>query len=277
MTAALEQLSMSSVTALGHLRSYMRVTSAGLDQALRVVPNSTSDRAAHDYHGAAVLNAFLEADLDFEDLPTALRSLVLNIALRERPHWMSAARSGRDYVRPLLSANLEDVLVNAELFDDAPSIEVVEWWDRVASFGWSELDARRLAQGRGAERRSYEREVSRLDAEGCPFPVRWVSLDDNQAGYDIASWERVGTTWSVALVEVKSTSGTVPQFFLSRPEFNACVSARSLYRIHVWTSGERLCVVDRDFVMTGAPADGAASEWREAYFRLDDSVQAAAV
>jgi len=259
---------MSAVTALGHLRQHARRQDVSVVEAYVIVPHTTADRASHDYEAALQLDGEIAADLYFEEQPRDIRTLLLDLLIRERPGWLSVVQSGRRYVRDLLNDRVQQVFEAAGLFDEVPAAEVVEWWDRLASIGWSELDYARLARGREAERRSLEYEIQRLEAEHCPYRPAWVSLDDNQAGYDIASWLREGDDWDVLPIEVKSTVKNIPEFHLSRAEYKACVTARGSYRFHIWTGSGGPHIADREAVIAGAPRDGTFGEWCDAFFRL---------
>lgn len=263
----LDKLSMSSVAALLNLIEHTQTTGGDLVDALSIVPHTTTDRASHDYEGAALLIDLLPLSADPIDFPLFLRELITVVLLDEKPSWLSIVHMGRDAVRNVLSANQEDVFIHSGLFDAIPSEDVVAWWDRLALPLWTTPNGAFLELGRAAERRSFLRELERLKIEGCGLSPRWVSLDDNSVGYDIASWTKTGDTWSPLLIEVKSTTGRNPEFYLSRNEFRAAASARSEFLIHVWAAGE-LHVYHRDQVLTWAPADGEHSRWEKALFEI---------
>jgi hypothetical protein len=172
----------------------------------------------------------------------------------------------------MLTDRVLQVFEAAGLFDDHPSVDVVQWWDRLAADGWSAIDSARLERGRAAERRSFEHEESRLAAAGCPKSPVWMSLDDNQVGYDIASWVQRGAEWVPLLIEVKSTAAQVPAFYLSRPEYETCVAAKTPYCVHLWTAAGGPLVVAREAIVSGAPQDGRVGAWSVAYYSLDAGV-----
>lgn len=262
-----DDLSMSAITALGHLRSHANSQGGSVIDAYLVVPYTTADRAAHDYERAVRLDAIVAASNRFDDLAPDVRSAISDLLAIERPGWQSVVQSGRDYVKAQLSPNVLQVFEAARLFDAEPSQDVVEWWDGLGAAGWSELDAAKLARGRNAERQSFEFEIRRLADAECQLRPTWVSIDDNQAGYDIASWDFDGESWMPLPIEVKSTVGRLPVFRLSRGEFDAAVKMTGQYRFHVWANRTELFIYERDQIISGAPSDGTSSRWKDAEFR----------
>jgi len=259
-----EKLSMSAITALFHLYDYMRINGCDIEDAYDIVPHSTSEYAPHDYEGALLLARFASFP-DIADLPRSLRSLLYDLIKETQPGWLSVVQTGRDAVRPWLTSNAFDVFTQAELFSTTPNIEVVEWWDKLAMRMWASTDPALLRLGRQAERQSFELERARLAEEQCSEVVQWISLDDNTAGFDIASWKHDGHSWVPLLIEVKSTVNTGPTFYLSRNEFETAKRARSNYIFHIWVRN-KLCVLDRDTVVSAAPIDTNTAHWENAIF-----------
>lgn len=268
MAGAYERLSMSSIVALFHLVNHVRANGGDIAEAVNIVPHTTSDCAPHDYVGAAALGRFVGGDEDLSDIPRTLRQLLAGLIDAERPGWLSVVQTGRDAVRPWLAPNALEVFAHAELFDSLPSVEVVAWWDRLAMPAWASVNPELLARGREAERRSFEIERTRLAREQCPEAPKWVSLDDNTAGFDIASWRNDGSCWAPLLIEVKATTRPQPAFHLSRNEFDTAVRARSNFLFHVWVRGV-LRVLDREVVVSAAPADGGSARWESAFFEFE--------
>ena len=263
-----DDLSMSAVTALGHLRRYALTSGQSVEDAFAVVPKTTADRSPHDYVSAMHLHLLVDEENTLDDLVGGLHSLILDLLKSERPAWLSVVQSGRDYVRRYLSENVDQVFETAGLFDSPPSLEVVDWWDGLASVGWSQLDQQNLTRGREAEWKSLEYERERLRALGCPNEPRWVSVDDNQAGYDIATWESLNQEWELLPLEVKSTVKPAPEFHLSRYEFDTCKSMQRGYRFHVWTNNDVLYIFEREAIISLAPTDSDQSQWQDAVFKF---------
>ncbi len=117
--------------------------------------------------------------------------------------------------------------------------------DRLArKFDPVERDLRNRSLGRAGEEFVLEIEKKKLEKFQRPDllkKVRWVSADDDGAGYDILSFEPDGRE---RLIEVKTTNGAArTPFFISENECQrAAASAESwrLYRVHSFAQKPRI-------------------------------------
>ena len=78
-------------------------------------------------------------------------------------------------------------------------------------------------------------EVDRLS--GTEFEPRWVSIEDNSAGYDIGSWrfsER-GDAPTPKFIEVKFSS-SLQRFFFSRQEWSFAERHPDSWELQFWMS-----------------------------------------
>jgi len=114
----------------------------------------------------------------------------------------------------------------------------------VRKFDPVERDLRNRSLGRAGEEFVLEIEKKKLEKFQRPDllkKVRWVSADDDGAGYDILSFEPDGRE---RLIEVKTTNGAArTPFFLSENECQrASASAQSwrLYRVHSFAQKPRI-------------------------------------
>ena len=138
---------------------------------------------------------------------------------------------------------------DAIAFVEPPKLEVQSdrpWQlDRlVRKFDPVERDLRNRSLGRAGE--EYVLEIEKKKLEKCQRPdllkkVRWVSADDDGAGYDILSFEPDGRE---RLIEVKTTNGAArTPFFITENECQrAAASAESwrLYRVHSFAQKPRI-------------------------------------
>ena len=148
-----------------------------------------------------------------------------------------------------LPAKVLAVADDASAFVDPPKLELQAdrpWQlDRlVRKFDPVERDLRNRSLGRAGEEYVLEIEKKKLERYQRPDllkKVRWVSTDDDGAGYDILSFEPDGRE---RLIEVKTTNGAArTPFFLSENECQrAAASAESwrLYRVHSFAQKPRI-------------------------------------
>ena len=138
---------------------------------------------------------------------------------------------------------------DAVAFVEPPKLELQSdrpWQlDRlVRKFDPVERDLRNRSLGRAGEEYVLEFEKKKLEKFQRPDllkKVRWVSVDDDGAGYDILSFEPDGQE---RLIEVKTTNGAArTPFFISENECQrAAASAESwrLYRVHSFAQKPRI-------------------------------------
>jgi hypothetical protein len=138
---------------------------------------------------------------------------------------------------------------DAVAFVEPPKLELQSdrpWQlDRlVRKFDPVDRDLRNRSLGRAGEEYVLEFEKKKLEKFQRPDllkKVRWVSADDDGAGYDILSFEPDGRE---RLIEVKTTNGAArTPFFISENECQrAAASAESwlLYRVHSFAQRPRI-------------------------------------
>jgi hypothetical protein len=138
---------------------------------------------------------------------------------------------------------------DAVAFVEPPKLELQSdrpWQlDRlVRKFDPVERDLRNRSLGRAGEEYVLEIEKKKLEKFQRPDllkKVRWVSADDDGAGYDILSFEPDGRE---RLIEVKTTNGAArTPFFISENECQrAAASTESwrLYRVHSFAQKPRI-------------------------------------
>jgi len=157
--------------------------------------------------------------------------------------------SNEDIAYQQLPPKVLAIADDAGAFVQAPKLELQSdrpWQlDRlVRKFDPVERDLRNRSLGRAGEEFVLEIEKKKLEKFQRPDllkKVRWVSADDDGAGYDILSFEPDGRE---RLIEVKTTNGAArTPFFLSENECQrASASAESwrLYRVHSFAQKPRI-------------------------------------
>ncbi len=157
--------------------------------------------------------------------------------------------SNDDMAYQQLPPQVLTVADDAIAFVEPPKLEIASdrpWQlDRlVRKFDPVERDLRNRSLGRAGEEYVLEIEKKKLEKFQRPDllkKVRWVSADDDNAGYDILSFEPDGRE---RLIEVKTTNGAArTPFFISENECQrAAASAESwrLYRVHSFAQKPRI-------------------------------------
>lgn len=265
----LDDLTMSAITALRHVRLLMEESDLSSEQAFSAAPKTVHDLSHHDYERARALFPLI-GHLTFEDLPHDLRAALDLMLISFPPAWYSAFAFGRERVIQLLPPNSVQLFRDAGLLVSRPNAQIVGWWDKWAAAARSRREERQTLSGRAAEERSLEFETLRLAAAGCPHVPRWIALDDAAAGYDIASFDLNDNVWVPCAIEVKSNASGRCQFYLSRNEYNTCVRLGDGYRVHVWLAdGDHPRIVAGSDLIRFAPGDGRASTWTDSFFDLE--------
>lgn len=221
---------------VSHLRTFPETESE--EEAIAHLERGPAHLARLNYAAGRELLSVLGSDsfLATDDRPRALRGILGKYARLYRPIWILAAPRGRHWCRRSVDEDTEQCLLDAALFDELPSPEVVDWWDDLASMARGDTALAALDVGRAGEKLSLEHETARLGSQGIAHLVPvWVALEDNTAGYDIRSW-RSATDGSLTplLIEVKAFSGSWARFFLTRHEWETALRYPDRYCFHIW-------------------------------------------
>jgi hypothetical protein len=239
--SAQRQFTMSALSAVIAIRRYLDThPDATAVAAATAIRRTDADFAGSDFHTAQELHKILPANLVFRTYHTDLQECLAFLILKHRPWWIRAAPFGRERVATAVGRGEDEgrdelqSLRAAGLFDDPVTEEVVRWWDRLSRAVRTDLADHLLVQGREAERLSMEYERARLSSAGIARQPRWVSIDDNGAGFDIHSYDRGAVEPVNRLIEVKSSSRSPPRIILTKGEWNAALRYGAAYIFHIW-------------------------------------------
>lgn len=265
---------MPALNAVIALRRYLQANPGiPAEEAASTLVALDVDNAGLDITTGLELHATLVGDFEPASPKQALRSMLAELAELHKPLWTKFAMHGRERVRVALNPYEDQCLRSAGLFDAPPDAEIIEWWDVIAQAARSDLNDHLLVQGREAERLSLVHERERLKNLGISAEPRWVSIDDNSAGYDIHSYD-LGTTEPIArLIEVKSTASGPPRLILSRSEWDRLEKFGSSAVFHVWAMETKMLT---EFtiaeIAAHIPADKGAGKWLQAEIVMNPSV-----
>jgi len=256
---------MSALQGVWALRYYRRRHPELQDaQIVASIRRTSPDDAYHDYEAALELELVVDTvvEVEFQDF---LRRSIANIIKEQNPWWLPLAAKGREKVRAALNNNEEQCFEDAKLFSTFPDDAAIAWWDSLANEVRAIRQEANNLQGRVGEKLSLEYESRRLLSEGITAEPRWIALDDNTAGYDILSFEP-GVVEPVAkLIEVKTCSRMVPQFFLTTNEWRTALERSDHYVFHLWLLPEKMLIeFSPTDIRQHVPIDQGSGEWQDA-------------
>jgi hypothetical protein len=192
---------------------------------------------------ALVLNEWVPLAPTHDDIPLLFRDTLTVLVRQLNPWWLRVSPLGRERVRASLSTNEAQCFEAAGLFDPEPTAQIRRWWDALTQSVRSVEDSKRLTQGRVAEELSIDYERRRLSALGITNRPRWISFDDNTAGYDVHSFDKGPVEPIAKLIEVKSCARQLPEIFLTRNEWETAVERTPNYYFHIWMLPEE-CLIE---------------------------------
>lgn len=212
------------------------------DQLIESIRSVRADFYPNDYDAGLALEQIIPAHLDGNSDVDYFKAAIEGLIDTHQPLWVRLAPGGREHVLRAVSINGTQCFRNAGLLETPPRKEVSDWWDALAARVRSEMDARLLEQGREAERRSLEFERSRLRTLGINREPRWMSVEDNGAGYDILSYAPGVTEPVNRMIEVKSSSQEPPRIIITRGEWESAIEYGEAYVFHIWRVGAAMPV-----------------------------------
>jgi len=253
--------------ALGLCRHRKEYPGTPISDAVRQLQNGPAYLAGYDYRRAVELADQVGWDaFTFEGARyTQLRVTLKELALRLKPFWARVSHLGRNRVLQVVSGDQRQCLEFAGLLETPPSDEVVTWWDEIGAFFRAEEEQRNVEIGREGERRTMEYETKRLKSEGIPKQPLWIALDDNRAGYDVLSFQKLSTSQIEDLrIEVKASSYSPTHFILTRPEWDEASRQPDLHLFHIWNlETEELLRLSVEDMAPHMPLDNGNGLWRE--------------
>jgi hypothetical protein len=174
---------------------------------------------------------------------------------------------GRAYFIKELTPNEKQLFSYANLLD-GENLDVVEWWDSFSS-KFRNLDSEEnLVVGREGEKLTLAYERFKLKPLG--LQPKWISIDDNNAGYDVLSFEES----EEIKIEVKSTETESGILHLTRNQYEKMKANPQAHRIHLWrTNSKQLAILTIEDIQPHAPIDNGKGYWHsfDLYFNTFNS------
>jgi hypothetical protein len=256
-------LSMSAFEAAFVLRKFRVLNPTYSDEQLvEVIRSVRADFYPNDYDAGLSLEHLIPSELDGSSDNDYFRAAIDGLIQMHQPLWTRLAPGGRDHVLRAVSTNGAQCFRNAGLLETPPSKVVSDWWDALAATVRNERDAKLLDRGREAERLSLEFEKKRLKDLKIGLEPRWVSIEDNGAGYDILSFAPGATDPINKVIEVKSSTLTPPRIIVTRGEWEAALTYGEAYVFHVWGAGAQHPIeMNAAEVARHIPVDQGVGTW----------------
>ena len=228
-------LSMSTFEAAFVLRRFRRLNPTYSDEQLvESIRSVRSDFYPNDYEAGLALEKIVSPEHDGTIDVVFFRAAIESHITHHNPLWVRFVTGGREHVLRAVEVNGTQCFRNAGLLDAPPSDETSKWWDELAAQVRRDREITLMDQARRAERLSLEFERARLRSLGIQKEPRWVSIEDNSAGYDILSYDPGNIEPTNRLIEVKSSTHRPPRIFITRSEWEAAKTFGSSYVFQIW-------------------------------------------
>ena len=114
--------------------------------------------------------------------------------------------------------------------------EICHWWDSLSDFVRDLEDDKKLELGREGEEKTILYEINKLKKFNIQKKPKWISYEDNRAGYDVLSWDK---NQNEIFIEVKSTNNSNGLFYLTKWEWRVSIAKKDNYFIHIWVQDRK--------------------------------------
>ena len=187
-------------------------------------------RIVNDHYGGGLFDT---AEVD----RVAFRRSLANLIHVLRPPWRRVMPLGRIAVFEQLNPDEFQCFEIGALTMVPPDLECAKWWAEASNAVRMETEVVKDEAWLDAEYRTLLMERHRLD--GSDFTPEWVSLENNNAGYDIGSWSIMGDGQAPRpkFIEVKH-SVYLSRFFISRQEWDFALRHPESWELYFWLGDE---------------------------------------
>ena len=189
--------------------------------------------------GLEIINE-LNTKIKEHDYQIILRQILSKYLKDEKPGFLLRITGGRDYFLNYIDENFEQLLNDAGLYNEInlskEGREIGNWWDDLSEFVRNLEKDKKLDQGREGEEKTIRYEINKLKKLDIKKEPKWISYEDNSAGYDVLSWDE---EQNKIFIEVKATNNSNGLFYLSKGEWRFSVSEKDNYFIHVWIQDKK--------------------------------------
>lgn len=256
---------MGAFEALRVVREKMRsIPGVSLEMAIQIVQRIDADSTGLDFAAATQLHAYVSSEVPLEPAAEFYQGCLAALLRTAELKWIRSVVLGRQKILSQVSRDGLQCFRAALLADEYPSEAVVQWWDALASDVRTNQDSGKLARGRAAERMTVDHERQRLIKTGIPDRPRWVSIDDNTAGFDVLSFDHGAFGTVNRMIEVKSSVASPLRYYVSRNEWESAEKYGDAFFFYIWNmnvSPPQLYVKSADDVRLHVPSDSGDGKW----------------
>lgn len=257
------------------LRTYRRQVAStpmlGEDKIVGLARSLVADTTGLDFVAAIEIHPKILATAPLEPPQVFYRHCIFDLVIAQKMVWGRVVTLGRRRFYDTLERDERACFRAAQLMNDPPAPDIVEWWDSLELAMRAASDADKKVRSRLAEKLTYDYEIAELARLGISRQPKWMAVDDNTAGYDVLSF-RPGQFGPVnLLIEVKSTIASPLRFFVTRNEWEQAVKFGETYIFHVWdlaTHPPRLYVRTKREIAPHIPTDQSKGKWVNAEIPL---------
>lgn len=208
--------------------------SVSIEKIAELISRIEADAASLDFESGLHLHSVVSEDAKLTDPSLFYRACIFDVIVTLRTAWSRTLTLGRERFYSSLDRDQQQCLRAANLMLDPVTDDIVLWWDRLSVLVRQATDDGKYTRGRQAERLTLAHETDRLAKLGIESRPRWISIEDNGAGYDVLSYMPGAAGPVNLLIEVKSTIASPLRFIVSRNEWKKALVAGDLYIFHVW-------------------------------------------
>lgn len=258
-------LTMGAFEALRVARKKMQsAPDISFETAIKIVQQIDADSVGLDFIAAIELHSHVSITIALEPSSKFYQICLAALLRTAELKWIRSVTLGRKKILSQVSRDGLQCFRAAQLADDYPNEYAVAWWDLLASDIRTVQDGGKLARGRGAERLTIEFERERLKKAGIADLPRWVSIDDNTAGFDVLSYDSGEFGPVNRMIEVKSSVASPLKYHVSRNEWESAQKYGDAFYFYVWnmnTSPPQLYVKTVLDVRSHVPTDSGDGKW----------------
>lgn len=236
-----------------------------IDEIIKQLRRGPVSTATYDFERAKQLielvgwETFIIESSRHEQLQQTLKNLVLII----KPFWARISYLGRTKVKQILTDDELQCLNFAGLLVDNPSDNVINWWETIGKFFRILDDDKKMEIGKEGERRSLELETERLLECGINNKPKWISIEDNTAGFDILSYRNPSPVdISEIKIEVKACTYSPVHFIITKNEWKTALEYKNNYIFHIWNlENNELIEIDVEEMKLHIPTNNGLGKW----------------
>lgn len=211
-----------------------------------------------DKDGIVLVTTAGQGILSLSTYETRLRRALLDYVESERPAWLQATTYGRTRLLAFAGSQVYQVFVEARLAEGTDD-DVVEFWDELAARARGHLNDHLLAIGRKGEKLTLRHERQRTGNE-----PKWISIENNQDGYDVLSIVNTGDRRQLSIEVKASNLGRVGSIHITRNEWQRALDADA-HLFHIWdlsnATSPELAVANREALQDHVPFDRGDGKW----------------